>query len=775
MEVVLLILISGILLFFGISSFQSNRKSRTNIYFLLFIIFVILWVFSNYFSNTELKYQLVLLFNRIIFVSTTLLVWALFNFASVYPESKSIVSNKLNKISYFSTLIVVLLGFTKYIVSEVVLENGFSSIHFDWGIYFYLLHFLVFFLSFIYVLVYKFKKAKGIEKVQLQYILLGVVLTAIGALITNLILPIFFKVFYLSGYGPAFLVIFVGFTFISIVKHRLLGIRFLIGRILFFTALSFFTIIWFFSFGWLTQSFLGGLLSTKSVLLSFVVGPIFAYLFLRFSDYIKKYIEERFVYVQFHPSEVLSKFLKLTSTQLDMNKIAVYVVNTVKKFLNLEKVGILIFDKENSKVLYRKLIGFELTGVRDLLQVINYWKDIGQDPVIVLDEVKKITPEEGKDRKNRLERIIECMEKEKIAVILPLNRKVQLNGILIIGRKKDYNPFSVEDMNFLEDIISNASVAMGRAILYKEVQSFNSLLKVKVSEQTKDLKSKVNQLNESRRREHDMIDIMGHELRTPMTVIRNYYELIERLFENKNLRSKDTSEKHDGYMKVIGENIKKEISLINVLLSATKLDDGHLQLNKEAVNIMDLIEDGILGHDGEAKEKGLYIKFQKPKDNLFPQVFGDKIRIHEIIDNLISNAIKYTNEGGLEIKLEDKKDFVKIIFSDTGEGIAQKDLKNIGKKFYRSNQYLTESKEKVHLVRPGGTGLGLFVTFGLIRAHGGKIDISSTLGKGSIFTITLPSMKKETPKIEKKNDEKKDMFERLGLKVKKNVKSNFVY
>lgn len=767
MEVVLLVLISGILLFFGISSFQSNRKSRTNIYFLLFIIFVILWVFSNYFSNTELKYQLVLLFNRIIFVSTTLLVWALFNFASVYPESKSIVSNKLNKISYFSTLLVVLLGFTKYIVSEVVLENGFSSIHFDWGIYFYLLHFLVFFLSFVYVLVYKFKKAKGIEKVQLQYILLGVVLTAIGALITNLVLPIFFKVFYLSGYGPGFLVIFVGFTFISIVKHRLLGIRFLIGRILFFTALSIFIIIWFFSFGWLTQSFLGGLLSTKSVLLSFVIGPIFAYLFLRFSDFIKKYIEERFVYVQFHPSEVLSKFLKLTSTQLDMNKIAVYVVNTVKKFLNLEKVGILIFDKENSKVLYRKLIGFELVGVRDLLQVINYWKDIGQDPVIVFDEVKKIEQRNSKDKKNRMERIIDCMEKEKISVILPLNRKVQLNGILIIGRKKDYNPFSVEDMNFLEDIIANASVAMGRAILHKEVQSFNSVLKIKVAEQTKDLKSKVNQLNESRRREHDMVDIMGHELRTPMTVIRNYHELIERLVNNSKLKNNSLFKKHQGYMEVIGENIEKEISLINVLLNATKLDDGQLELNKESVDIFDSIQDGIMGHEEEAKEKGLYIKFIRPKNSSFPKVYADKIRIHEIIDNLISNAIKYTNTGGLEIKLESNKEFVKIIFSDTGSGIAEKDIKNIGKKFYRSNQYLTNKNERVPLVRPGGTGLGLFVTFGLIKAHGGKVEITSKLGKGSVFTITLPVMKKEQPLIEKKAEEKKDMFERLGLKRKK--------
>lgn len=769
MEIVFLILLSGILLFFGISALRSNNKSRTNIYFLLFIVCVVLWIFSNYFSNSVSEYSLVLLSNRFIFISTSILVWALFLFASVYPESKSVISKKWITVSAISTLIVVTLGFTSCIVKKVVIESSFSSIEFGSCIPVYVLHFLLFFSLFVYLLAKKYRKSRGIERVQLQYLLLGVTFTAIGALITNLVLPIFFKVFYLSNYGPAFLIIFVGFTFVSIVRHRLLGIRFLIGKILFFIALSIFTILAFFLFGWIANSFLGGLFSTKSVLLSFLIGPIYAFAYLQFSNYMKKLIEERFVYAQLHPAEVLSKFLKSTSTELDMDKIAVYVVNTVRRFLNLEKVGILIFDKENSKVLYKKLIGFELANIRDLLQVINYWKDIGEDPVLVLDEIRKLQEKNEKDTKNRLDRIVSCMDKEKISVILPLNRKVQLNGILIIGRKKDYDPFSVEDMRFLEDIISNASVAMGRAILYKEVQGFNDVLKTKVAEQTKDLKIKVNQLNESRRREHDMVDIMGHELRTPMTVIRNYYELMIKLFEKSKIKSDTTSKKYDGYMDVIGDNIEREISLINALLSATKLDDGHMELNKESIDIVNSIDDGILGHEKEAKEKGLYIKFQKPKDILtFPQVFADKIRVHEIIDNLISNAIKYTNEGGVEINLENNKEHVRIDITDTGMGISEKDLKNIGKKFYRSNQYSTGEGKGLPLVRPGGTGLGLFVTFGLIKAHGGRIDIKSKFGKGSTFSFTLPIMKKTSNSKSKESEYHGDMFERLGLKGKKN-------
>lgn len=766
MELAFLVLISGILLYFGISAFTSNRRSKTNIYFLYLIIATIIWVFSNYFSNTASQYGVVLLSNRIIFVSTSLLIWALFNFSSVYPESESLVNSKVRRVSLIFTILVVFLSFTNSIVSEVVIENGYSSIQFGKGMLVYLLHFGIHFGMFVYQLMHKFKKAEGVDKVQLQYILLGVIFTATGALITNLILPVFFDVFYLSSYGPAFLIIFVGFTFVSIVRHRFLGIKFLIGRILLFVSLSIFVIVSFFFFGWLAEAVLGGLGSTNSVLLSFVIGPIFAYSFLRFSEYMKKLIEDKFVYVQAHPSEVLSKFLKLTSTQLDIDKIAVYVVDTVKKFLNLEKVGVLIFDKENSKILYRKLVGFELVGVRDLLQVINYWKDINEDPVIVLDEIKRTEYRNTKDKKNRMKRIIECMEREEISVILPLNRKVQLNGILIIGKKKDFSPFSIEDMNFLEDIIANASVAMGRAVLYKEVQNFNSVLQVKVAEQTEDFRKKINQLNEARRREHDMVDIMGHELRTPMTVIRNYHELMERLVEKNKFKSKGVMKKYQEYMNVIEENIEKEISLINVLLNAAKLEDGHMELNKEPVDIRDLIDDAILGHKGDAKRKGLYIKYLKPQSPNFPKIYADKIRVHEILDNLISNAIKYTEKGGLEIKLDTVNDYVRIVFADTGIGMGEEDLKNIGRKFYRSNQYLTDKNDKVYLVRPGGTGLGLFVTFNLIKAHEGKIEITSKLGKGSVFTVTLPILKKEQIKKEEKNKEEKNMFERLGLDKK---------
>ncbi len=767
MELMFLIILSVVLLFLGISAFKSNIHSKTNIFFLLLIIGAILWIFSNYLSNTLETYEIVLMANKCIFISTTFLVFALFLFASVFPNSESIIKRKYYLLTGFSSILVVILSFTPLIVKNVTLEGGYSSIEFGSCILLYVLNLITLLGLSVYLLIKKYRKAIGLEKIQLQYLLLGAVFTAIGAIITNLILPIVFKIFFLSSLGPTFLVIFAGFSFTSIVKHRFLGIRFLLGKIIFFIVLSIFWLLGFYLFGWLTTIIFGGIFETNTILVSIVVAPIYSWVYLKFDNYIYRVIEDKIMYIDRHPSDMLSKFLKSTSTELDMDKISVYVVNTVKKFLDLEKVGVVLFDKENSKVLYKKLIGFKLENVRDLLQVINYWEDIGKDPVLVLEEVKKLEGKDPKDVKNRLDKIIKCMEDEEISAILPLNRKVQLNGIIVVGNKKNSDPFSVEDLRFLEDIIANASVAIGRAILYKEVQSFNETLKTKVEEQTKDLKEKVNQLNEARRKEHDMIDIMGHELRTPMTIIRNYHELLDN---QMNKSSKGTiSEKSEKYMRILGENIQREIALINVLLSATKLEDGQLEINREPVDIIDVIEDGIMGYEKDAKEKGLYMRFNKPINwEKYPQVFADRVRIQEIVDNLISNAVKYTNKGGVEIRVSNDGKYAKVDIQDTGDGMHKKDLKRIGQKFYRSNQYTEREKGgSFPLIRPGGSGLGLFVTFGLIKIHGGKISIDSSIGKGSTFSFTIPLVKGDKVVKEKKGSEYEgDMFERLGLKRK---------
>jgi hypothetical protein len=164
MEFLFLIFLNIVLLFLGISALRSDKKSKTNIYFFLFIICAVIWIFSNYFSNVVSDYQTALLANRFIFVSTTVLVWILFLFASVYPESESVISKRSENISAAFTAIVALLGFSKYIVEDIALEEGYSSIKFGPGMIIYILHLIIFFLLFIYLLLKNTRNLRELRK-----------------------------------------------------------------------------------------------------------------------------------------------------------------------------------------------------------------------------------------------------------------------------------------------------------------------------------------------------------------------------------------------------------------------------------------------------------------------------------------------------------------------------------------------------------------------------------------------------------------------------------
>ncbi|KKQ35231.1 MAG: Two-component sensor histidine kinase [candidate division WS6 bacterium GW2011_GWA2_37_6] len=241
----------------------------------------------------------------------------------------------------------------------------------------------------------------------------------------------------------------------------------------------------------------------------------------------------------------------------------------------------------------------------------------------------------------------------------------------------------------------------------------------------RDLKSKNLALEETLRRERDMLDILGHELRTPLTISKNAVMLLMK------------DQKQNKYLEMAHENIDRELKLLDTLLSTTKIDNDAIELKSEKVDFIDVVDDSLVAMRGKADKKGLDISFDKPSS---AYVVADRERIQEIVDNIIDNAIKYTDKGSVKISMKPAKEYVELSIKDTGRGMSEVDLKNLGKKFYRSNNYLESSKSSgMNIVRPGGTGLGLYVTFKLIKKLGGSVKIGSKLGKGSIFTVIVPA------------------------------------
>lgn len=263
--------------------------------------------------------------------------------------------------------------------------------------------------------------------------------------------------------------------------------------------------------------------------------------------------------------------------------------------------------------------------------------------------------------------------------------------------------------------------------------------------------------------QRDMMDIIGHELRTPLSIIKiSLGSLDLKAKKSPDSFNADLYWPHSNKMH---SAIERETKLLETMLTSTKIDASRLELSLTKVRLNDLVNDSLLGHQQDIVEKNLEIFTNGTEQEVF--IYADKVRFAEVVDNLVSNAIKYTERGSISISVSDTEDMVTLSVKDTGVGMPPEALKRLGEKFYRVKQY-SDSNESGNgatvqngIVRPGGTGLGLYVTFGLVKMMGGEVNVVSEMGKGSCFTVTVPKYINQKDNISELRT--KDVFKRLGL------------
>lgn len=220
----------------------------------------------------------------------------------------------------------------------------------------------------------------------------------------------------------------------------------------------------------------------------------------------------------------------------------------------------------------------------------------------------------------------------------------------------------------------------------------------------------------------DFMNMAAHELKTPMVPMVGYLQLIDK----ESLSSEDRKS-----LEIAIRNTKRLQMLVGDILDIAKLESKVMKFNMEDMQIADVIRDAVKSAEPFAKEKKIYIKTAPAKN--VPTTKADAMRIAQVLTNLLNNAIKFTDKGGITVKASQKGRDVLVQVSDTGIGIGRKDVKNLFQKFYQAD---SSGKRKY-----GGTGLGLAICKEIVRAHGGKIWVTSQLGKGSTFHFTLPVKK----------------------------------
>ena len=212
---------------------------------------------------------------------------------------------------------------------------------------------------------------------------------------------------------------------------------------------------------------------------------------------------------------------------------------------------------------------------------------------------------------------------------------------------------------------------------------------------------------------------VSHELRTPLTIIRGQLEVA--LFT-----AKTTEQYRDAMINAL-EDVERLSNIIRALLMLSQAESGQLVLKRTSVDLAEAVRDLVEEFQIPAEANGVELVAQLPERC---PIMADRIQIDRLLSNLVSNAVKYTPSGGkVQVKLTGQGDEVELVVADNGVGIAAEHLPHIFDRFYRVP---SADPEK-------GLGLGLSFVVWIVRAHGGSIDVHSELGKGTTFTVTLPS------------------------------------
>jgi len=242
----------------------------------------------------------------------------------------------------------------------------------------------------------------------------------------------------------------------------------------------------------------------------------------------------------------------------------------------------------------------------------------------------------------------------------------------------------------------------------------------------KELKEKISELEDKLQQalkiKSDFTSMVSHELRTPLAAIKEGIAIV------LDQTAGTLNEKQKEFLNIAQRNVDRLTRIISEILDFQKLEAGRMVFHMEENDINDIVGEVEKANGPLAKEKGLNLKVRL-QDNL-PKPRLDRDKIVQVLANLLSNAFKVTEKGGVTISTALGNNFIQVSVQDTGFGIKEVDMPKLFQKFAQL--------ENGTMRKPGGTGLGLAICKEIVEAHKGKIWAESTYGQGSTFHFILP-------------------------------------
>ena len=399
---------------------------------------------------------------------------------------------------------------------------------------------------------------------------------------------------------------------------------------------------------------------------------------------------------------------KALASQLHLEELLQLVGDQMKELFKANIVYVALLDKDTN------MIHFPY-GYGDDFPPLQFGKGLTSqilrkgDPLLLNEDVKGSydrfgIAEQGKTSASYL------------GVPIPIGDEIA--GVISVQSTEQKNRFGDTDMRLLNTIAAHVGVAMQNAQLFD------------VAQEARDAAEEANEAKSA------FLSTVSHELRTPLTSVLGFAKIIKKRLETRVFPMTNTEDgKTHKAMQQVSDNLdvvvaegERLTTLINDVLDLAKIEAGKLEWNMETIALPEIIERATSATT--ALFESVDLKLVKHIDADLPDIVGDPDRLIQVMINLISNAVKFTDKGSVtcEAKIDNKEIVVSVI--DTGMGISEADRSMVFDKFKQVGDTLTD--------KPKGTGLGLPICREIIEHHGGRIWVESKIGKGSTFSFTLP-------------------------------------
>lgn len=289
-----------------------------------------------------------------------------------------------------------------------------------------------------------------------------------------------------------------------------------------------------------------------------------------------------------------------------------------------------------------------------------------------------------------------------VQVAVPIQQAGHVTGLITL-ETQHAREINREDVAFVERLADRAAVAINNAQLYEQINAANQA-------------------------KSEFVSLVAHELRVPMTSIKGYADLIVSGVAGP------LNEQQTQFLEVIRRNLQRMSTLITDLSDINRIESGKMTFNNKSFDIRETVADvtGSLHERIDARQQTLDIDIEDE----VPDVYADPVRIAQVLTNLVSNANKYTPDGGqISVRIVREPGFAAVSVQDTGIGISEENQKKLFTQFFRAEDHAVREQP--------GWGLGLSIVRNMVEAQGGQIRFESELGKGSTFTFTIP-LAKET-------------------------------